>query len=420
MSKEQMPIQNPVHPDTPTPKRTARQRLLALGLVALICAGGLIMAQKIIKSKPKAERKPPVKMQTVVRAIPVHQSTYPRQLETLGTVLSAHTLALKPAIAGTVDDIHPNLVPGGVLQKGDTVLQLDPRDYKLTYQRHRNDLEKAAMDLRLEQGSQSVARREYELISQFSGVDLKDAPIDLALRKPQLAKAKAAKAAAETEVAMAKLNLDRTQLRCPFNAIVLDTNVEIGAQVSSQTTIATLAGTDVFWVRATLAQDELANIVLPQGEEYGSSVKITTISDQEHTAYWQGKIIHLLGDVDPKGLMARVLIEIVNPTDRSTGRVPLLLGSVVRATITGIPLKDCFQVPRSAVRQDQSLLVATKENTLEIRPVSVVWQSKDHAYIDRGLDDGDLVIISNVAAPIHGMNISITPPTTPTTPSASL
>ena len=420
MTQEQIPIQNPVHPDTPTPKRTTGQRLLALGLVAIICAAGLVMAQKIIKSKPKASRKPPLKMQTLVQAIPVHQATFPRQLETLGTVLSAQTLALKPAVAGTVENVHPNLVPGGVLQEGDTVLHLDPRDYRLTHQRRRNDLEKAAMDLRLEQGSQSVARREYELISQFSGVNLKDAPIDLALRKPQLAKAKAAKAAAETEVAMAKLNLDRTQLRCPFNAIVLDTNVEVGAQVNSQTTIATLAGTDVFWVRATLAQKELINIILPESGKDGSSVKITTIRDQEKTAHWQGKIIHLLGDVDPKGLMARVLIEIAKPTDRSTGKIPLLLGSVVRTTITGIPLKNCFRVPRSAVRPDQSLLIATKEKTLEIRQVSVIWQNKDQAYIDRGLHDGDLVIISNVAAPINGMDISISTPNTPHTPSASL
>lgn len=420
MSKEQKPIQNPVHPDTPTPKRTRGQRLLALGLVVLICAGGLVMAQQIIKSKPKAERKPPAKMQTVVKAIPVQQATFPRRIETLGTVLSANTLALKPAIAGTVEDVHPNLVPGGILQKGDTVLQLDSRDYKLTYQRRRNDLEKAVMDLRLEQGNQSVARREYELISEFSGVNLKDAPIDLALRKPQLAQAKAAKAAAETDVAMAKLNLDRTQLLCPFNAIVLDTNVEVGAQVSSQTTIATLAGTDVFWVRATLAQQELANILLPEDEKYGSPVKITAISDQEAAAYWQGKIIRLLGDVDPKGLMARVLIEVAQPTDRSTGKIPLLLGSVVRTTITGTPLKNCFQIPRSAVRPDQSVLIATKENTLEIRPVSVIWQNQEQAYIDHGLHDGDLVITSTVAAPIQGMHISVSIPNTPTPPKTSL
>ena len=420
MTQEQMSNQNPVHPDTPTPKRTTGQRLLALGLVALICAGGLVMAQKIIKSKPKANRKPPLKMQTVVQAIPVHQATFPRQLETLGTVLSARTLALKPALTGTVEAVHPNLVPGGILQKGETVLQLDSRDYQLTYQRNRNNLEKAVMDLRLEQGNQSVARREYELISEFSGVNVKDAPIDLALRKPQLAQAKAAKAAAETDVAMAKLNLDRTQLLSPFNAVVLDTNVEVGAQVNSQTTIATLAGTDVFWVRATLAQKELMHILLPEDKEHGSAVKITTISDQENTAYWQGKIIHLLGDVDPKGLMARVLIEIAKPTDRSTSKVPLLLGSVVRATITGIPLENCFQVPRSAVRPDQSLLIATKENTLEIRQVSVIWQNKDQAYIDSGLRDGDLVVISQVAAPIAGMDITLTVPNSPTTPSASL
>lgn len=407
MTSHNQPSDDPILPDTPLPKRSTGQRLTALVLVLLIGGIGLLTAQQILSSKPRAQRTPPPKIRPLVETVAVKQATYPLTIDTLGTVLSSRNLSLKPAISGTVQQIHPNLVPGGILHAGDTVLEIDPREYTLEYERLQNDLQNAASDLRLELGSQTVAQREYELIQQVAGIDINDSQAALALREPQLAKAKAALAAVQTEVERAQLDLERTRLLCPFNAVVLTTNVEVGAQVSSQTTIATLAGTDVYWIRAAIPQKDLARIYLPNGSEAGSQVSITSTDAPPGGLPWQGRIIRLLGDVDPKGLMARVLIEVDDPTHAADGRIPLLLGSVVRTVIDGLPMKDCYRVPRQALRPDQTLLVASTNNTLDIRPVTVAWTNDEHAYLTDGLSDGDRVIISPVATPINGMPVTV-------------
>ena len=46
-------------------------------------------------------------------------------LEAMGTVLAAEELELKPWISGRVEFIHPGLTPGGHLQKGEVVLELN-------------------------------------------------------------------------------------------------------------------------------------------------------------------------------------------------------------------------------------------------------------------------------------------------------
>ena len=54
---------------------------------------------------------------------------------------------------------------------------------------------------------------------------------DFALRRPQKRQAQAAVDAAENRLALARLDLERTVVHAPFNALVLDESVEIGQLV---------------------------------------------------------------------------------------------------------------------------------------------------------------------------------------------
>lgn len=398
---------NPLPPDTPTPRRSFREKLLAVCLVVLLLVGGIVFAQYFLNTKPKAGRKAPAKMKTLVEVEQVERRDASIQIEAIGTVIAARELDLKPQVSGRVTTVHPDLIPGGLLAKGDFVLTIEDEDYRLAFERSQNNLEKAVMDLRLEGGNQAVAKREYDLIREFTGAMLDDAPEDLVLRKPQLAQAQAAEASARTEVKLADINLGRTRLSAPFNAIVLAKNITIGAQVSSQITVATLAGTDAFWVRVSVPQEQLDNITLPIGDQPGARVFLRSTAAPSDKPSREGRIIRLLGDVDPQGLMARLLVEVKDPLGQSEPLTPLLLGSVVQASIEGKKLTDCFPVPRNAVRADRTVLLADEEEKLIIRSVGAAWQDREWVYINEGLSDGDRVITTPVAAPIAGMELMI-------------
>ena len=76
-----------------------------------------------------------------------------------------------------------------------------------------------------------VAKQEFDLL----GMDLDGDERDRVLRKPQLNKLEAARDMAEAQLEQAALDRRRTEIRAPFNAVIRERFVNLGAQVSSAT-----------------------------------------------------------------------------------------------------------------------------------------------------------------------------------------
>jgi RND family efflux transporter MFP subunit len=396
----------PLSPDTPVPVRSKTQRILAVVIIVTVLVCGWFVSRSLLHSKPNVSRRQPAEMKTVVQVQLLKAADLALEVEAMGTVIAAQKLDLKPRISGRVIEVNPKLIPGSLLNIDDLILKIDKMDYELALERSRNNLQKASMDLRLEQGNQIVAKREFDLIREYATTGLDDAPLDLALRKPQLAKATAAEAAARTEMQQAQLDLDRTILRIPFNGVVLEKNVAVGAQLSPQSTVAILAGTDEFWIRITIPRHDLTDILLPSADSEPIQVIVLPMSERGNTNMnRQGIILRLLYDVDPQGLMARLLISVRNPLLHNT-KNPLLLGSMVKVLLPGKTIRACFAIPRTTVRADQTVLLIDPDNRLEIRSVTVARMDRDLAYITAGLADEERLIISPVPAPIAGMKLS--------------
>jgi multidrug resistance efflux pump len=109
------------------------------------------------------------------------------------------------------------------------------------------------VELELEKGRGDVAQREWQILRSDSDANL--AP--LALRSPQLVAAKQSLAGAQANLKQAELALSRTHFTAPFNALVLDESIEVGQVVAPGAPLATLIGTDRFWVSVSLPVDEL-------------------------------------------------------------------------------------------------------------------------------------------------------------------
>ncbi len=387
----------------PIPRRSWKQRLLAAGIILIILALGALVAVYLMKTGPQAQKKPPSKMKVLARAMAVAPTAVNVTIDALGKVIPAREVQLQARVSGTVVELHPGLIPGGLIGKDEVVLRLDDVDYSLTLQQKLNALAQARADLRIEEGSQFVALQEWQLINgEIENIDTSSQ--DLALRKPQLAKVQAAVNAAETEVERARVDLDRTVIRAPFNAIVFGKNIDMGSQVSTQSILATLTGIDEFWADISIPADKLSWIVFPGRKEAPSKVEVR---DSQGNLY-SGQLLQLMPDIDREGLMARLLIGVQDPMGIKSGKKPVLLGSFVRVRIEGKRIENVFQVPRSALKENDRVLLVTDAATLHIQPVTVKWRDADFVFVDSGLKQGDRIIVSNVAAPIEGMELELT------------
>ena len=385
----------------PPPAKTVRA-LLSLLIIALGAMGAIYL----VRSAPKAARRPPVKLNplvSVMTAVPEPQTVV---VHAMGTVVPARQLMLKSRVGGQIVGIHAEFTEGGLLRQGDVAVEIDDRDYKLLLAQKQSAVVDARYALKIEEGHQEVARREWELLKDDNPAQQGDA--DLALRKPHLEKARADLAAAEAELAQARLELERTKIYAPFNAIVRGIQVEKGSQVAAQENLATLVDTDKYWIKVSIPVDRLQWIDIPRRNhrEVGSLARI----DYQAGATRQGRVIKLLSDLEDEGRMARLLVAVQDPLGlHASGKTfpPMLIGEYVRVQIQGRQIGEAYRIPRGALRDNNHIWVVDEKGRFEIREVETLWRDTQTVLLQKGLTPGERVVVSDLATPVSGMTVRI-------------
>lgn len=395
--------------------------VLKVVLPVVVIALGAGALRLLIASKPDAPRQPRDTRALLVDTETVRRERHEVRVRANGTVIPAEQIVLAPEINGRVRWTSEQLVPGGRFRRGETVLRIDPRDYQLAVDAQSAEVQRAQLELQLESGRQRVAEREWGLFestrSENAGAD--ESSSDLAMRRPQLETAEVAVRAARSAAGRARLALSKATLTAPFNAMVVSENVDVGQLVGPSSQMATLVGTDAFWVRVSVPLAALGSLQLPDGDRPGPQVRVSQQVGGRRVER-TGRVLRLLPDLDPVGSMARLLVAIEDPlalSEENRGSLPILLGSYVDVEIEAAPLDDVVELPRLALREGNHVLVMTPERTLAVRQVELAWSREDTVLVSSGLETGDRVITSRVPTPVDGMPLRVAddPPAVPTT-----
>jgi multidrug efflux pump subunit AcrA (membrane-fusion protein) len=181
--------------------------------------------------------------------VEVSKADVPVVVEATGIVSPARQIEVIPEVAGRIVGLSKKAIPGGRFRKGEVIARIDPRDYELAISQEQSRVRQAQLELELETGRGDIAAREWELMKE----NRKEPGNPLLLRTPHLETAKENLQAAKSGLERARLNRERTILRAPFNAIVLDKHVDIGQLTGPSTRVVTLIGTDQLWIDASVS-----------------------------------------------------------------------------------------------------------------------------------------------------------------------
>ncbi|MDZ4199367.1 MAG: efflux RND transporter periplasmic adaptor subunit [Kiritimatiellia bacterium] len=377
-------------------------RVLPPALVLAAIAVSVIL----VKTRPRAIQKPPAERVAQVSLMPLAATAEPIHLQAAGTVIPARQVSLKPRVSGEVIWLHPRLRPGGRIAEGDELFRLDDSDYRLALETRRSELAQAELAFKLELGQQDIARHEWALIEDRTAATGLDQ--ELTLRKPHLRSAEARLKSAQAALERAELDLARTRIRAPFNGVVLDREAEVGEQVSPQTQLARIVGTDVYWVEATLPADHLRWIEREEAEgRGGSEAIILPAGGIRSDTQWTGRVIEIQPALETQGRMARILIAVRQPLDSESSApppLPLLLGAYVRVQILGPLVSPVFRLPVTALHDGHRVWILS-DGRLEIRSVEPFWRDSQSVLIREGLAEGERLVVSNIAAPVPGMRL---------------
>ena len=81
----------------------------------------------------------------------------------------------------------------------------------------------------------------------------------------------------------------------------------------------------------------------------------------------------------------------------------LLVNDYMSANIIGRTVEDVIALPRSLLREGDAVWIMNEQNELDIRPVKVVYRGRSHVLVSDGLQSGERVVTTDIAAPIQGM-----------------
>ena len=354
-----------------------------------IFVGAVLLSVLLLFTAPEAKKRPQGAVAPMVDVAGIEKGDFPVVIEAMGKVVAAQEIELIAQVSGEVITAAESFVPGGVVNAGELLLNIDPKDYELELAR-----QQANYDIEL--GQQKKARKELEILRSSGSKGPKDKY--LVLRGPQLKQA-------EVGLQKAQLDLERTKVSTPFNAMITETKVNLGTKVSTQQSLATLVGTDEYWVQLSVSIDQIPWVLTGEGS---SPAQIRLNGGRGAIRY--GKVARIVGQLEQSSRLAPVIISIEDPLQLNTQQEklsPVLLGDYVSVSVFGKTLNNVYRAPHHFVRNGNIVWAARNEKMVFV-PIEVLHKDREFVYFtaDELIPD-ERIVTSEIATPINGMKIEI-------------
>jgi RND family efflux transporter MFP subunit len=372
-----------------------RKKQILVPIVILIA--GILIFMLFSSMKKPPEEKEEIDNTPIVAVEEISVAPMTLQVESYGIVKPKYETELVAQISGQVVELSDTFVRGGFVKKGQLLARIDPNDYEAALIDAEATMASARASLETERAQGRVAEQEWKRITDTS-------PTELSLRKPQLAQEIARVKSAQASILRAKRNLERTEVRAPYDAMIESRNVGLGSFVSMGSMVGKLLGTGVAEVRLPVADNQLEFLVA-----HGKNAKVNlvgTFAGKE--TIWSAHIARNEGVIDSQSRMSYLVAEIHDPYALTANNdvTPIRYGSYVNAKILGLEIAQATSVPRHLVEKGR-VAILDSESKLHYSAIDIVRQDGRNVIISNGLVDGDQLIVSALDYPIDGMKLAL-------------
>lgn len=367
--------------------------ILAIIIVTVLGIVLLVINKRVAKEDVKQRIVPTVEIVVVTGA------DHTVKILTQGVVESARETMLAAEVAGRVMEISPSFKQGGVVKKGERLVQIDPADYRAALAAAEVRRAEAELALELERARVEQAKLDWKKLG--SGSD----PLNpLVLREPYLAAAEASAASAVEAAAKARRDVERTEILAPFDAGLRSANAEVGAVVAPGTMVAELYASSDLEVRLPLSLEDFGFLARDaDGKVTGEIVLKGKIGAEEYV--WKAETARVDPEIARNTLSAHIAVKVL-PTEGSAFPLPPV-GLFVNAEIAGKTLGDVKEIPRRALLEGNRAIVVMADNKIAFRDLTIPRLTRDTALVGGGLEAGDRVVLTRLSAPVSGMEVEI-------------
>lgn len=386
------------------PKRMIPLRYVLTPIALILFAIFALVVVTMLSPKPG--KKPVIVKAPLVEVVDITRENVRFSVSSQGSVLPRTKTNLVSEVSGQITEVNPKFNVGGFFKKGEVLLTIDDISYRVALLQAQSRLDAANATLVEEQARKEQAEGEWLL----TGKTLEQAPI-LALRLPQLQKAKADVKAAMADVTEAEVKLARTKIRVPYDAMIEEKSVEIGQYVSTGSTLAMTFAIDYAEVRLPVKQRDVAFLNLPKINQDNSNTSTVDVFYQllgkQHS--WASHLTRYEGVVDSRSRVHYVIAQIDDPYSvlSSSDHAELRIGTFVNANIAGKVVENIVAMPRSALHGADKLFLIDTDNKLHIQTVNILRSDESNIYTHDQFTDGYRLVTTQLETPVEGMNLRV-------------
>ncbi|MCA9113692.1 MAG: HlyD family efflux transporter periplasmic adaptor subunit [Planctomycetaceae bacterium] len=460
--------------------QSAGSRILKAVLPLALLGGSVMGFQALGPRSAPPRREQDRSAAVLVQTVPVESATAELPLVVDGLSAPWREVTLAAQISGRVTFRAEQCRPGNVVQQGTVLLEIDPQEYELEARRLQQELEQARTSVNelqvqitnteesLKISRQEVTLRERETARIRRLADRKvstDSEVDTALREELMARQNLttlenqlrlqqaqrprldqAVELAQSRLERAELDVTRTKIVAPFDAVVTGQPVEQGSYVRDGTELVTLDDISAAEIRCSLQMDQLdwlwkqqrPHTTLENNGQPPHDIQIprtpaTVIYRLGGREYlWKGVLSRYDGwalDERTRTVPARILVSspgefevrLAGQSEKSAaageepatftpfagGPPSLMRGMYVTVrlhTLSDVPL---VRLPERAVRPGNTVWQIV-DGKLAIRSVTVRQTSGGSVLLDAEasqLTAGDRIIVSPLSSPEPGMAV---------------
>ena len=273
-----------------------------------------------------------------------------------GTVQARNYVALTPLVSGRVISIADSLRTGGSFAAGETLLEIDPRDFELALAQRRADLAGAEATLKLTEAESDVAKTNYAILNPGKPVP------PLVAKTPQIEQAAAQVAAARARLDVADLDFARARFSLPFDGRITMTSAEVGQLLTRGQSFGQAFADDAVEAVVPMSPDQFERIDPAVGR-----VARIRVGDETIPAV----VERVSAEVDDRSRFTRLYLWFENH-----GRIPP--GTFVDIEIEGPNLDNVFVLPESVEQVNGAVWVVNDSILERVQPTL-------HGRDDRGL-----------------------------------
>ena len=408
--------------------------LIKTAVPVAVLGAAFLAFQYMVATRPEVVRTPVEEKVYFVDTVTAAKHTISPQLVLYGNVVAGREVELRPLVTGRVVRVAKTFSDGGIVRKGDLLVEIDPFDYQIAVTERKTQLSESQARLteieadlegeqalirqgrnQIELRQQDLARQEA-LLEQGAGtaklldnsklaLSTQQQNLDERIRRSAILEArlgqqKAVIARAELALTRAEQKLRDTRLVAPFDGFLRDISTGIGKKVGVNDKIARLTDAARFEAEFQVSDAQYGRLVR-EGRVIGRPASVVWQTGSENFTFpatiarVSGRVSSTSGGVN---LFARL-----QATDTTTLLRP---GVFVEVRMADTTYPDVFRLPDDALIDSQFVYVAADERLMR-RPVTVAGRVGNDILVRGEIADGDQVVARTFPEIGPGLKVSV-------------